>query len=145
MWKHAARAVGDLEGRRRGLTSEHAGHFLESRGDGPVFERCRDSAGGYRQHDGSQPQGISLQRGVLRWYVNDVLTNDRRCLTNRNASVILIPIQSDPSWTMEMPRRNSSRLQFEQQAVNKLMSKLKYPVDYRAIKEKKKKKPSERA
>lgn len=56
--KHAARAVGDLEGRCRGVTPEHSGRFLESRGGGSVSEQRRDSDG--RKYNGSQPQGISL-------------------------------------------------------------------------------------
>lgn len=56
--KYAARAVGDLEGRRRGITAKHSGRFLESRGGGSVSEQRRGSDG--CKYNGSQPQGISL-------------------------------------------------------------------------------------
>lgn len=47
--EHVARAAGDLEGRRRRVTAEHAGRFLEPRGGGPVAEQRRDPAGGRKR------------------------------------------------------------------------------------------------
>lgn len=69
--EHVARAVRDLEGRRRGVTAEHSGRFLESRGGGSVPEQYRDTAGcrKYNDNDNRQRQGIPLRRGLLRWYV----------------------------------------------------------------------------
>jgi len=36
VWEHAARTVGDLEGRRRGITTKHSSRFLESHGSSSV-------------------------------------------------------------------------------------------------------------
>lgn len=68
--EHAARAVGDLEGRCRGVTAEHSGCFLDPRGGGPVPEQCRRTADYRRYNDNDgQPQGIPMRRRLVRWYV----------------------------------------------------------------------------
>lgn len=65
--EHAARTVGDLEGRRRGVTTEYPGCFLESCGGSSISEQRRNVAGW--KYNGKQSQGISLRHRFLRWYV----------------------------------------------------------------------------